>query len=377
MALIARKGPQGFSLREVARRARVSEAAPYWHFADREALLAAVAERGFVEMAKEMMEIWSRPAEPGERFRALGVGYVHFALAHPSYLRVMFGSEVPDKAVAPRPGGSGERGRSGCWSRRSPSARRRGRCGAATPQALAVAAWSIVHGLAALLVDGKLKDHAGSPAAAERLAQHGHRPLHAGPGSAPVRRLGLLAGGRRAAGPGVRARGVRDGDGNGRSPCWAASTPGTSCSISPEAFDFKDSYTAGLSVAYQFVDWGPHMRWELEGQVLKHFGEQEHVELVASINVRWITFPWNRYLDTSFAFGGGLSQATEVPVLERRDPDSSEAAALLHYLMVEAAFGLPGSPWSVVARLHHRSGIFGLFSHSGSNLLEFGLRYRF
>ncbi|HEX5530320.1 MAG TPA: helix-turn-helix domain-containing protein, partial [Methylomirabilota bacterium] len=48
VALIARKGPQGFSLREVARRARVSEAAPYWHFTDREALLAAVAERGFV-----------------------------------------------------------------------------------------------------------------------------------------------------------------------------------------------------------------------------------------------------------------------------------------------------------------------------------------
>ena len=59
-------------------------------------------------------------------------------------------------------------------------------------------------------------------------------------------------------------------------------------------------------------------------------GEQEHVELVASINVRWITFPWNRYLDTSLAFGGGLSLATEVPVLERRDPDNSDAAALLH-----------------------------------------------
>src|SRR6185436_4135134 len=83
VALIARKGPQGFSLREVARRARVSEAAPYWHFADREALLAAVAERGFEEMAKGMMEIWSREAEPAERFRALGIGYVRFALAHP------------------------------------------------------------------------------------------------------------------------------------------------------------------------------------------------------------------------------------------------------------------------------------------------------
>ena len=47
--LIAKKGPQGFSLREVARRAHVSEAAPYWHFTDREALLAAAAERGFTQ----------------------------------------------------------------------------------------------------------------------------------------------------------------------------------------------------------------------------------------------------------------------------------------------------------------------------------------
>jgi hypothetical protein len=141
--------------------------------------------------------------------------------------------------------------------------------------------------------------------------------------------------------------------------------------------DFKDSYTAGLSLSYQFVDWGPHMRWELEGQALQHVGEQEHVEFASSINVRWITFPWNRYLDTSVAIGGGLSVTSEVPVLEERDPDNRQAATLLHYLLIEAAVGLPSSNWSLVARVHHRSGIFGLFSHSGSNVLALGLRYRF
>jgi AcrR family transcriptional regulator len=100
-ALIAKKGPQGFSLREVARRAHVSEAAPYWHFTDREALLAAVAERGFAEMAQGMMMIRAGITDPRERLHALGIGYVQFALAHPSYLRVMFGSEVPDKAAHP------------------------------------------------------------------------------------------------------------------------------------------------------------------------------------------------------------------------------------------------------------------------------------
>jgi hypothetical protein len=141
--------------------------------------------------------------------------------------------------------------------------------------------------------------------------------------------------------------------------------------------NFRDSYVAGLSVAYQFIDWGPHIRWEVEGQMLQHFGEQKHIEFAGSINARWITFPWNRYLDTSVAIGGGLSVTSEVPVLEKRDPNNSDAATLLHYLLIEAAVGLPNSPWSLVGRVHHRSGIFGLFSHSGSNVLEVGIRYRF
>lgn len=170
VALIARKGPQGFSLREVARRAHVSESAPYWHFADREALLAAVAERGFVELAEQMMEIWSRAAGPGERFRALGVGYVHFAVAHPSYLRVMFGSEVPDKAVHPALEEAATR-TFGLLVQAITECQEAKQVRGGDAQALAVAAWSIVHGLAALLVDGKLKNHAGSAAAAEQLAQ--------------------------------------------------------------------------------------------------------------------------------------------------------------------------------------------------------------
>jgi hypothetical protein len=64
-------------------------------------------------------------------------------------------------------------------------------------------------------------------------------------------------------------------------------------------------------------------------------------------------------------------------VLEKRDPDNSHAGTLLHYLLIEAEVGLPDSRWSLVARVHHRSGIFGLFSHSGSNVLALGVRYRF
>jgi AcrR family transcriptional regulator len=169
VALIARKGPPGFRLREVARRARVSEAAPYWHFSDREALLAAVAERGFEEMAKGMLQIWSREADPAERFRALGIGYVRFALAHPSYLRVMFGSEVPDKAQHPALKAAGER-TFALLVQAIAECQAAGQVRGGSPEDFAVAAWSIVHGLAALLVDGKLKDRAATPAEAEGLA---------------------------------------------------------------------------------------------------------------------------------------------------------------------------------------------------------------
>ena len=178
-ALIAKKGPQGFSLREVARRAHVSEAAPYWHFTDREALLAAVAERGFVEMAQGMMMIRAAVTDPRERLHALGVGYVQFALAHPSYLRVMFGSEVPDKAAHPALKEAGAR-TFDLLVQTIADCQAAGQVRSGDPLVLAVAAWSIVHGLAALLVDGRLKEHVRSPAEAERLAERVTEVLRTG-----------------------------------------------------------------------------------------------------------------------------------------------------------------------------------------------------
>src|SRR5262245_35980797 len=100
-ALVAERGPQRFSLREVARRARVSEAAPYWHFANKEALLAGVAEQGFTALAGLMAEVRRRVKDPHRQLQELGVAYVRFALTHPSHLRVMFGPESHDKSAHP------------------------------------------------------------------------------------------------------------------------------------------------------------------------------------------------------------------------------------------------------------------------------------
>lgn len=145
----------------------------------------------------------------------------------------------------------------------------------------------------------------------------------------------------------------------------------------PASLKLKDSYTFGVSVSKQFAEWTRYMRVEGELQVLKHFGDQDNWEFTGSVNLRWVVFPWNRYVETSVALGEGLSWATEIPALEKADPTNSSNSQLLNYVLLEVTFAIPESPWSLVTRIHHRSGAWGLFGHSGSNILEAGIRYRF
>jgi len=91
--------------------------------------------------------------------------------------------------------------------------------------------------------------------------------------------------------------------------------------------------------------------------------------------LRWTLFPWDRFVDTSIAVGEGLSYATSRPRIENR----GEAARLLNYLMFEMELTpLQDSPWSLVGRIHHRSGVFGIFGgvRGGSNFIMIGVRYR-
>ena len=168
-ALVAERGPQGFSLREVARRARVSEAAPYWHFAGKEALLAGVAEEGFVALAALMAEVCERVKDPDRQLQELGVAYVRFALAHPSHLRVMFGPEIRDKNARPTLKAAGDRA-FGLLVSAISDGQRAGRVQQGDTEELAVAAWALVHGLSALIIDGQLRRRVPNERAAQRLA---------------------------------------------------------------------------------------------------------------------------------------------------------------------------------------------------------------
>ena len=96
VAMLAEEGVEALSLRGLARRAGVSHNAPYQHFADKDALLAAIAEQGFGLLADA---IESSQTDAGtdsfrERLIAAGQGYVRFAIEHPHHFRLMFGPQT-------------------------------------------------------------------------------------------------------------------------------------------------------------------------------------------------------------------------------------------------------------------------------------------
>lgn len=91
--LLEEQGVRGFTLRECARRAEVSHAAPAHHFASLDDLLAEIAARGFAELAAMMTAEGKRAADPAARLVGQGVGYMAFAAANPMLFRLMFSQE--------------------------------------------------------------------------------------------------------------------------------------------------------------------------------------------------------------------------------------------------------------------------------------------
>jgi hypothetical protein len=127
--------------------------------------------------------------------------------------------------------------------------------------------------------------------------------------------------------------------------------------------------------------WGNRLDFELEAQAVQHFGDQKHFELnPVVILARWRTFPWNHVLPTTFAIGDGISIATETPKLEVKKRGRKGSSKVLNYVMAELTLSLPPCPkWALVARYHHRSGMFGVFNgvHDASTAFALGVKYWF
>ena len=127
--------------------------------------------------------------------------------------------------------------------------------------------------------------------------------------------------------------------------------------------------------------WCKRLDFEYEGQLVQHFGDQKHFEINPIVIVaRWKAFPWNNVLPTTFAIGDGISIATEKPKLEAKRRGSNKTNEVLNYVMAELTLSLPSCQnWALVARYHHRSGMFGVFHgvHDASTAFALGVKYWF
>ncbi len=141
--ILKEEGLSALSLRSVAKRAGVSHAAPYRHFASREALLVDLAIEGFADLRNEIVKAAAAPGLPADRIAHIGAAYAGFAARNGGLLRLMFGSELPNRAEFP------------ALKQATDS------IGAEIGRALGdpvigLAAWATVHGLAILSIENIL-----------------------------------------------------------------------------------------------------------------------------------------------------------------------------------------------------------------------------
>lgn len=174
LPLLRKGGPEALTLRAVARAAGVSQTAPYRHFDDRSALVAAVAEDGFRRLHAKLIAAATSPAKTLGKapetarggLQAIALAYVRFALAHPAEYRVMFGelSAAAEKGSARQEVFEFLRGGIAMLQQQK-------LVGEGDSHAMALTAWALVHGLVMLALDGQLsRKHAPSPEDLTRTA---------------------------------------------------------------------------------------------------------------------------------------------------------------------------------------------------------------
>jgi AcrR family transcriptional regulator len=154
--MIAEEGIDSVTMRTLGERLGVSRTAPYRHFADKEAILAAVAAEGFQRLQECLQEIEARQdLTPLLRFQQMGIAYICFAAEHPTYYRLMFSMDraraenYPELVAASQPV-------FGLLVTAIQQCQEAEMIRTDDARALAHVVWSTVHGLSLLWIDGQL-----------------------------------------------------------------------------------------------------------------------------------------------------------------------------------------------------------------------------
>jgi AcrR family transcriptional regulator len=155
LTVVATEGPSAVNLRALARQLGVSHAAPANHFPDKTAVFTAIAREGFELLGAAMAEAELGDQPPRARFGAIGRAYVGFAVAHPAHFEVMWRNDLasrndPDLHAAAD--ATFDQLMTGVRA-----AQAEGWAAGADERSVAYLAWSSVHGLAVLWLNGQLQ----------------------------------------------------------------------------------------------------------------------------------------------------------------------------------------------------------------------------
>jgi AcrR family transcriptional regulator len=169
--ILIEKGINGLSLRETAKAAGVSHTAPYRHFMDKEALLAAIAESGFESLAEALLNtIEQHPDDPKEQLAAATAIYVKLAVTRLEMHQLMFGDGFDDDAMSETMLETKQQAFN-ALSKIIENGQKKNIFKKAETLELVIAMWSMMHGYAMLLTTGQLRDSVTSLMQIEKLAR--------------------------------------------------------------------------------------------------------------------------------------------------------------------------------------------------------------
>lgn len=139
-AILEEEGLAGLSLRAVARRAGVSHAAPYRHFPNHEALLVELAIEGFSELKDAIVAAGAASGLVEDKVARIGAAYLRFVAGKPAFTRLMFGPQLPNRDMFPNLAAAADAVAAAIGE-------------ALCDDALGLAVWAAVHGLAMLILE--------------------------------------------------------------------------------------------------------------------------------------------------------------------------------------------------------------------------------
>jgi AcrR family transcriptional regulator len=150
-------GVGDLTMRTVSERLGVSRSALYRHFADKQALLAAVGSEGFRLLRQTIADAWEQNGRGSIGFGAMAKAYVEFTVAHPSHYRVMFGGYI--ESIAKDEGFIGEaKAAFQTLVDALVDQQNTGIVRGDDPILMARFVWALVHGISMLVIDGQLRE---------------------------------------------------------------------------------------------------------------------------------------------------------------------------------------------------------------------------